>query len=50
VAPRHRAALVTTVDSKTFDQRGYFDVGQALNELPAKAGSTSQNILGVGSW
>src|SRR5450755_5004954 len=25
----------TTVDSKTFDQRGYLDVGQALNELPA---------------
>jgi iron complex outermembrane receptor protein len=24
-----------TVDSKTFDQRGYLDVGQALNELPA---------------
>jgi outer membrane receptor protein involved in Fe transport len=24
----------TTVDSKTFDQRGYLDVGQALNELP----------------
>jgi iron complex outermembrane receptor protein len=25
----------TTVDSKTFDQRGYLDVGQALSELPA---------------
>jgi iron complex outermembrane receptor protein len=25
----------TTVDSKTFDQRGYLDVGSALNELPA---------------
>src|SRR5258708_11487939 len=25
----------TAVDSKTFDQRGYLDVGQALNELPA---------------
>jgi outer membrane receptor protein involved in Fe transport len=25
----------TSVDSKTFDQRGYLDVGQALNELPA---------------
>jgi iron complex outermembrane recepter protein len=24
----------TTVDSKTFDQRGYLDVGSALNELP----------------
>jgi iron complex outermembrane receptor protein len=24
-----------TVDSKTFDQRGYLDVGQALSELPA---------------
>jgi iron complex outermembrane recepter protein len=27
----------TTVDSKTFDQRGYLDVGQALSELPAFA-------------
>src|SRR6202050_2118843 len=25
----------TSVDSKTFDQRGYLDVGQALSELPA---------------
>jgi iron complex outermembrane recepter protein len=25
----------TSVDAKTFDQRGYLDVGQALNELPA---------------
>src|SRR5580658_10191238 len=25
----------TSVDSKTFDERGYLDVGQALNELPA---------------
>ena len=25
----------TAIDSKTFDQRGYLDVGQALNELPA---------------
>src|SRR6202451_4058229 len=25
----------TSVDSKTFDQRGYLDVGAALNELPA---------------
>lgn len=25
----------TSVDSKTFDQRGYLDVGSALNELPA---------------
>ena len=25
----------STVDSKTFDQRGYLDVGQALSELPA---------------
>jgi iron complex outermembrane recepter protein len=25
----------TAVDAKTFDQRGYLDVGQALNELPA---------------
>src|SRR6185437_3729302 len=25
----------TSVDAKTFDQRGYLDVGAALNELPA---------------
>ncbi|MEO9055800.1 MAG: TonB-dependent receptor [Steroidobacteraceae bacterium] len=25
----------TAIDSKTFDARGYLDVGQALNELPA---------------
>src|ERR1700733_1208645 len=25
----------TSVDSKTFDQRGYLDVGQALSEMPA---------------
>ncbi len=25
----------TSVDAKTFDERGYLDVGQALNELPA---------------
>jgi outer membrane receptor protein involved in Fe transport len=25
----------TAIDSKTFDQRGYLDVGQALSELPA---------------
>jgi iron complex outermembrane recepter protein len=25
----------TSVDAKVFDQRGYLDVGQALNELPA---------------
>lgn len=30
-----------TVDSKTFDQRGYLDVGQALSELPAFGTSPS---------
>jgi len=25
----------TSVDAKVFDERGYLDVGQALNELPA---------------
>src|ERR1700729_284684 len=35
-----------TVDSKTFDQRGYLDVGQALNELPAfgVAPSSAANV------
>jgi iron complex outermembrane recepter protein len=38
----------TTVDSKTFDQRGYLDVGQALNELPAfgVAPSSAANTQG----
>ena len=31
----------TTVDSKTLDQRGYLDIGQALNELPQFAVSPS---------
>jgi iron complex outermembrane recepter protein len=31
----------TSVDSKTFDQRGYLDVGSALNELPAFGASPS---------
>jgi iron complex outermembrane recepter protein len=30
-----RLEPTTTVDSKTFDQRGYLDVGQALSELPS---------------
>jgi iron complex outermembrane receptor protein len=30
-----RLEPTTTVNSATFDQRGYFDVGQALSELPA---------------
>lgn len=30
-----RLEPTTTIDSKTFDQRGYLDVGQALSELPA---------------
>jgi iron complex outermembrane receptor protein len=35
-----------TVDSKTFDQRGYLDVGQALSELPAfgVAPSSAANV------
>jgi iron complex outermembrane recepter protein len=42
----------TSVDSKTFDQRGYLDVGQALNELPAfgvapSSAANSQGGFGV---
>src|SRR6202789_3356202 len=33
----------TSVDSKTFDQRGYLDVGQALSELPAFGTSPSSS-------
>jgi iron complex outermembrane recepter protein len=36
-----RLQPTTTVDSKTLDQRGYLDVGQALNELPQFAVSPS---------
>src|SRR5258707_5040416 len=41
-----------TVDSKTFDQRGYLDVGQALSELPAfgtqpSSAANTQNGFGV---
>lgn len=41
-----------TVDSKTFDQRGYLDVGQALSELPAfgtqpSSSANTQNGFGV---
>ena len=41
----------TAIDSKTFDQRGYLDVGQALNELPAfgvapSGAANTQNGLG----
>jgi outer membrane receptor protein involved in Fe transport len=32
-----------SVDSKTFDQRGYLDVGQALSELPAFGTSPSSS-------
>src|ERR1700729_1734333 len=37
-----------SVDSKTFDQRGYLDVGQALSELPefAVAPSSAANQQG----
>jgi len=43
----------TTVDSKTFDQRGYLDVGQALNELPefgvspSSAANTQAGLGGI---
>ncbi len=41
-----------TVDSKTFDQRGYLDVGQALSELPAfgvqpSSAANTQNGFGI---
>jgi outer membrane receptor protein involved in Fe transport len=41
----------TAIDSKTFDQRGYLDVGQALSELPAfgvapSGAANTQNGLG----
>ena len=41
-----------TVDSKTFDQRGYLDVGQALSELPqfgtaASSAANSQSGFGI---
>jgi iron complex outermembrane receptor protein len=42
-----------TVDSKTFDQRGYLDVGQALSELPAfgtqpsSAANAPQGTFGI---
>src|ERR1700735_5559028 len=32
-----------SIDSKTFDQRGYLDVGQALSELPAFGTSPSSS-------
>jgi len=41
----------TSVDSKIFDQRGYLDVGQALNELPAfgvAPGSAANTQNGLG--
>jgi iron complex outermembrane recepter protein len=41
-----------TVDGKTFDQRGYLDVGQALSELPAfgtqpSSAANTQNGFGI---
>ena len=41
-----------TVDAKTFDQRGYLDVGQALSELPqfgtsASSAANSQSGFGI---
>jgi iron complex outermembrane recepter protein len=41
-----------TVDGKTFDQRGYLDVGQALSELPAfgtqpSSSANTQNGFGI---
>jgi outer membrane receptor protein involved in Fe transport len=41
----------TTVDSKTFDERGYLDVGQALSELPefgVAPGSAANTQNGLG--
>jgi iron complex outermembrane recepter protein len=41
----------TSVDSKTFDQRGYLDVGQALSELPefgVAPGSAANTQNGLG--
>ena len=43
----------TSVDSKTFDQRGYLDVGQALSELPefgvapSSAANTQAGLGGI---
>jgi iron complex outermembrane recepter protein len=43
----------TTVDAKTFDQRGYLDVGQALSELPefgvapSSAANTQAGLGGI---
>src|SRR3984885_15229091 len=43
----------TIVDSKTFDQRGYTDVGQALSELPGfgvqpSSSNNQQSAFGIG--
>src|ERR1700740_740360 len=42
----------TVVDSKTFDQRGYTDVGQALSELPGfgvqpSSSNNQQSAFGI---
>jgi outer membrane receptor protein involved in Fe transport len=47
-----RLEPTTTIDAKTFDQRGYLDVGQALSELPAfgvqpSSAANQQNGFGI---
>ncbi len=47
-----RLEPTTTVDSKTFDQRGYTDVGQALSELPSfgvqpSSSNNQQSAFGI---
>jgi iron complex outermembrane recepter protein len=47
-----RLEPTTTVDSKTFDQRGYTDVGQALSELPGfgvqpSSSNNQQSAFGI---
>jgi outer membrane cobalamin receptor len=47
-----RLEPTTTIDAKTFDQRGYLDVGQALSELPAfgvqpSSAANTQNGFGI---
>lgn len=47
-----RLEPTTTIDSKTFDQRAYLDVGQALSELPAfgvqpSSAANTQNGFGI---
>lgn len=48
-----RLEPTTTVDSSTFDKRGYTDVGQALSELPSfgvqpSSSNNQQSAFGIG--